>query len=136
MQLCLRLSKFKKENKELLTYLLFEANNEAGYIAEIKEEFDEAFEEVNNSSYYYMKKSFRKLLRRLKTYIRYSNSKETEVELLLYFCMKLKKFYPSVFQNRVITNMYEQQLDLARKAINKLHEDLQYDYLQQLEDFK
>ena len=136
MQLCLRLSKFKKENKELLTYLLFEANNEAGYIAEIKEEFDEAFEEVNNSSYYYMKKSFRKLLRRLKTYIRYSNSKETEVELLLYFCMKLKKFYPSVFQNRVITNMYEQQLGLARKAINKLHEDLQYDYLQQLEDFK
>ena len=136
MQLCLRLSKFKKENKELLTYLLFEANNEAGYIAEIKEEFDEAFEEVNNSSYYYMKKSFRKLLRRLKTYIRYSNSKETEVELLLYFCMKLKKFYPSVFQNRVITNMYEQQLGLARKAISKLHEDLQYDYLHQLEDFK
>ena len=27
MELCLRLSRFKKENKELLTYLLFESHN-------------------------------------------------------------------------------------------------------------
>ena len=32
MSLCLRLAKFKKENKELLTYLLFEAGDEAGYL--------------------------------------------------------------------------------------------------------
>ncbi|MDO9156299.1 MAG: hypothetical protein Q7U17_05460, partial [Sediminibacterium sp.] len=34
-ELCLRLAKFKKENKELLTYLLFEAHNEEAYIAEV-----------------------------------------------------------------------------------------------------
>ena len=28
VELCLKLSKFKKENKELLTYLLYEADNE------------------------------------------------------------------------------------------------------------
>jgi len=28
----LRLSKFKKENKELLTYLLFESHNEGDYV--------------------------------------------------------------------------------------------------------
>ena len=35
-QLCLRLARFKLENKELLTYLLFEADNEEGYINSIK----------------------------------------------------------------------------------------------------
>ena len=28
MEICLQLSKFKKENKELLTYLLFESHDE------------------------------------------------------------------------------------------------------------
>ena len=36
MELCLRLSRFKKENKELLTYLLFESSNEHGYINSVK----------------------------------------------------------------------------------------------------
>ena len=36
VELCLRLGKFKKENKELLTYLLFEAHDEHGYITRCK----------------------------------------------------------------------------------------------------
>ena len=36
--LCLRLSRFKKENKELLTYLLFESEDEEAFIKGIKEE--------------------------------------------------------------------------------------------------
>ena len=32
-ELCLQLSRFKKENKELLTYLLFEAQDEEAFIA-------------------------------------------------------------------------------------------------------
>jgi len=38
LQLCLRLARFKKENKELLTYLLFESDSEEGYIETVKEE--------------------------------------------------------------------------------------------------
>ena len=38
IELCLRLSRFKKENKELLTYLLFESTHEEGYIESIKNE--------------------------------------------------------------------------------------------------
>ena len=34
-ELCLRLAKFKKENKELLTYLLFEAHNETEYVKSV-----------------------------------------------------------------------------------------------------
>ena len=36
VDLCLRLGKFKKENKELLTYLLFEAHDEQGYVTGLK----------------------------------------------------------------------------------------------------
>ena len=38
LELCLRLSRFKKENKELLTYLLFESSDEQSYIESVKEE--------------------------------------------------------------------------------------------------
>ena len=41
MELCLRLARFKKENKELLTYLLFEAQDESGYINSVKGRIDE-----------------------------------------------------------------------------------------------
>ena len=104
VEVCLRLSKFKKENKELLTYLLYEASNEDGYIATVKLEIDQQFEEINRKSYYFIKKSIRKILRDVKKYIRYSKKKETEVELLIYFCQKLKEFKPSIRKNDTLYN--------------------------------
>nr|WP_299071062.1 hypothetical protein [uncultured Allomuricauda sp.] len=128
LELCLRLSKFKKENKELLTYLLFESDDEEGYIETVKAEVDQQFSEININSFFYIKKSSRKILRNLKKYIRYSGKKETEVELLLYFCQKLKDFRPSINRNTPLLNLYNRQLDYASKKISALHEDLQYDY--------
>ena len=95
LELCLRLSRFKKENKELLTYLLFESFDEQSYIESVKEEIDEKFEQVNRKSPYFVKKSIRSILNHTKKYIRYSQNKETELELLIYFCQKLKNiFFP------------------------------------------
>lgn len=133
-ELCLRLSRFKKENKELLTYLLFEADSEEGYIETVKEEIDEQFEDINTNSYFYIKKSVRKILRNTKKYIRYSLNKETEVELLLYFCKKLKTMSPSIYRNTTLTNLYERNMEAITKKILKLHEDLQYDYNIEIED--
>ena len=127
-ELCLRLSRFKKENKELLTYLLFEADYEAGYIETIKAEIDEQFDQINTSSFFYIKKSVRKILRNTKKYIRYSLNKETEVELLLYFCQKLKVMTPSISRNTTLTNLYERNILAIKKKVKNLHEDLQYDY--------
>ncbi len=127
-ELCLRLSRFKKENKELLTYLLFEADSEEGYIETVKSEIDEQFYLINTNSYFYIKKSVRKILRNIRKYIRYSLNKETEVVLLLYFCQKLKELNPSIFRNTTLTNLYERNLAAISKKIEKLHEDLQYDY--------
>ncbi|MCK7536832.1 MAG: hypothetical protein MZV63_40680 [Marinilabiliales bacterium] len=98
LELCLRLAVFKKENKELLTYLLFESDNESSYVESVKGEIDEQFEQVNKKTYYLMKKSVRKILIHVKKYIRYSQNKQTEVELLLYFCNKLKDLKPSIHQ--------------------------------------
>ena len=136
MELCLRLSKFKKENKELLTYLLFESSNEEGYINSIKLEIDEQFELVNTKTYYFIKKSVRKILRTVKTAIRYSKKKETEVELLLYFCKKLLAFKPSIKNNTVLKNLFNREIESIKKKMLVLHEDLQYDYEQELEKLK
>ncbi|MFT5102942.1 MAG: hypothetical protein ACI86C_000590 [Candidatus Latescibacterota bacterium] len=132
--LCLRLARFKLENKELLTYLLFESEDDASYIRAIKAEVDEQLSEINTSSYYFIKKSVRKVLRTVKKYIRYTQNKETEVELLLYFCEQLKDFTPSIKRNITLVNLYERQLLYIEKKINVLHEDLQYDYKIELEE--
>ena len=134
LELCLRLARFKKENKELLTYLLFESDSEEGYIETVKEEVDSMFSDINVNSYFYIKKSVRKILRTIKKYIRYSGNKATEVELLLYFCEKLKSFRPSIKRNVTLINLYNRQLDYIKKKIPLLHEDLQHDYSMILEE--
>jgi len=70
----------------------------------------------------------------VKKYIRYSKKKETEVELLLYFCEQLKNLRPSIKRNKMLTNLYERQLILAKKRITELHEDLQHDYTLEIEE--
>lgn len=126
--LCLELGKFKKENKELLTYLLFESGNEEQFILEIKDETKIQFQSINTNSYFYIKKSVRKILRRIKTYIRYSKNKETEVELLLFFCTQMKALVPSIKENIALHNIYKREILAIEKKILKLHEDLQFDY--------
>ncbi len=131
-ELCLRLARFKKENKELLTYLLFESSDEALYLESVKKDVDEQFEQINRKSHYLIKKSFRKILRNIRKFARYSQKKETEVELLVYFCTKLKKFNPSIRSNTGLLNLYLRQIEVIRKKIILLHEDLQFDYDREL----
>ena len=133
LELCLRLGKFKKENKALLTYLLFEAHNEDGYIASVKTTLDGLFESINTDSYFYMKKTIRKILRQIRVYSNYSDKKSTEVELLLYFCQQLNELKPSIHSNTTLSNLYQRQILALKKKISVLHEDLQYDYNLQLE---
>ncbi len=136
LELCLRLSRFKKENKELLTYLLFESEDEEAFIRGIKKDMEVQFEEININSYFYIKKSVRKILREIKKYIRYSQNKETEVELLLHFCTTLNEFSPSIERNVTLTNLYNRQLDFIEKKVTALHEDLQYDYKIELSELQ
>ncbi len=130
--LCLRLARFKKENKELLTYLLFDANDTAAYIKSIQEEMDLQFKDINHSHVYFTKKTLRKIVRTLHKYIRYCSLPEVEIELLVYFCNKIKKDSIPYTVHPVLLNLYNQQVKRIEKAIASLHEDLQYDYLREL----
>jgi len=134
VELCLQLSKFKKENKELLTYLLFEEHDEEMYIQSVKEFMDELFDDINTKSYFYIRKSVRKILTLTKKYIRYSKKKETEVLLLLHFCGRLKDFTPSISKSPRLQNVYDRQILMIKKALATLHEDLQYDYQLELDE--
>jgi hypothetical protein len=128
LELCMHLAKYKKENKELLTYLLFEAQDERLYIKEIKEQIDEQFESLNKSSVFLAKKTIRKVLRTTNKYIKYSGSRQTEVELLIYYCKKIRKTGIPLRANTVLANLYMRQIQKINKALATLHEDLQYDY--------
>ena len=127
LETCLRLAKYRKENKELLTYLLFETD-EQEYIRKITEEMDLQFEGINQTNIYYVKKSLRKTLRITNKYIKYSGNKQTEVDLLIYFCRRFKELKIPVQKSVALANLYERQIQKIRKSLHALHEDLQYDY--------
>ena len=135
VELCLRLSKFKKENKELLTYLLFEGHDEPAFIKSVEAEIEEQFNEIpKNNSLYLVKKSVRKILRRTNKHIQYTGSKMAEVQLLLFFCTRLKESRIPIEQSTALTNLYQGQLKKIKKVLGTLHEDIQYDYLSQLDE--
>jgi gas vesicle protein len=133
VEICLRLGKFKKENKELLTYLLYEAHNEAGFISGVKEEISELFREINQSNIYWAKKSLRKIVRIINKYCRYSGVKESELELRIYFCELLIASGIPVSKSTVISNLYQSQLKKIKELMAAMHEDIQHDYRRQLE---
>ncbi|MEO6904586.1 MAG: hypothetical protein ABI315_15750 [Bacteroidia bacterium] len=131
-EVCLRIAKYKKENKELLAYLLFEAHDEKMYIETIKKEMDSLFTAINKTTAYTTKKGLQKSVRLLNRYIKYSESKTTEIELRIYFCKKIKTARIPLNENKIINNLYERELKKINLVISKLHEDLKYDYDQEL----
>ena len=67
---CIRLAKFKKENKELFSFLLFDADDMNNYIENVKSDTEKSFLEINKHSIYYIKKSIRKILKNVNKHIR------------------------------------------------------------------
>lgn len=136
VELCLRLGRFKKENKELLTYLLYEAHDEQGYINGVKNEIDEQFSAINLSHLYFVKKSLRKILRIISKHTRYTGSKQAEVEWLIHLCRLINESGVPVEKNQALVNLYNNQVKKIQSVIATLHEDLQYDYLRELQKLK
>lgn len=131
-ELCLQLARYKKDNKEFLSYLLFEETDFAGYINSVKKQIDEEFGTINASHLYFAKKTLRKILRITGKHIRYTGSKQAEAELLIYFCKKMKTSGIAFRNSVVLVNLYQAQLKKINAAIASFHEDLQYDYLKEI----
>ncbi|MGN6247439.1 MAG: hypothetical protein ACTHNG_03735 [Ginsengibacter sp.] len=132
LEYCLQLARFKKENKELLSYLLFEAQDHANYISEVQDEITNQFELMNHSNIYLIKKSVRKILRNVNKKIRFASQTEVEIELLMHFCYCIDQYSIPIHQSRQLTNLYEKQFEKIKKCIEKLHPDLQYDFKKRL----
>ena len=135
-QLCLRLAKYSKENKELLSYLIFDSGDEEDFILSVKVQIKDQFDEINTSSMFYVRKSIRKILRMTNKYIRYSGHKQTEVELLLFFCQTLNVSGIKYGRVTSLNNLYQNQIMKIKKALSTLHEDLQFDYQKEIEKLK
>lgn len=134
VELCLHLAKYKKDNKEFLDYLLFQAHDKTSFVSAVKTEIDEHFNELKTqANLYYVKKSLRKLLRLITKYCKYINDKALAAELHIYFCQKMKASDIPYHKSQLLVNMYEQQLKKINTLINGLHEDLQQDYMNDLE---
>lgn len=131
--ICLRLAKYKKENKELLSYLLSDAHDEACYIRSVKEEMDTMFLELDGRNLYIVKKMLRKILRMANRQIKYSGIAQTELELRIYFCEKVNEAGVPLTAGTVLYNLYQQQLKKITTVLAKLPEDYQVDYASAIE---
>lgn len=75
----------------------------------------------------------RKILRFTNKHIKYIGTKEHEIELLIYYCKKIQLSHIPIKKSTVLQNLYDAQLKKINTIILKLHPDLQYDYLNELE---
>ena len=134
LELCISLAKYKKDNKEYLGYLLFQAHDREGFIVKVKAEIDEHFVEMQiQKNLYYIKKSLRKLLRIINKYCKYLGDKASTAELHLYFCLKIRQGNIPIHKSARLTNLFKAQEKKIRSLISTLHEDLQADFLKELE---
>jgi hypothetical protein len=129
---CIRLAKFKKENKELFSFLLFDADDLNNYIEKVKSDTENSFLEINKHSIYYIKKSVRKILKNVNTHIRFSLSKQVEAELLIHFSNCIIIHSIPLKQSVQLRNLYDAQLKKIEKVLSSLHPDLQFDFKRKL----
>ena len=128
-ELCLRLARYKKENKELVAYLLFEADNETAFIEKVKGEAGFMFSQLPVQSYN-AAKGMRKILRLLSKYTKFMGSKEAEIDLLMNFCNNYINYTDRKVSYKALRLILIRQIIKTKGLIAKLHEDLQFDYSQ------
>jgi hypothetical protein len=136
IDLCLRLARFKKENKELLTYLLFEEQDEDSYIHSAKKIIDEGFETLNIQSVYIAKKNLRKIIRITNKFIKYSGIDTTEIILLIYVCRSIQESGLKLNNSVALKNIYLSLIKKIKTRISGMHEDLQYDFNKEIKELE
>jgi hypothetical protein len=129
-ELCLRLVRYKKENKELLAFLLFDADNEFAFIEKVKGEVGFMFSGLPSQSYL-AAKYIRKILRLIGKYTKFIGSKQAEIDLLINFCYTYLQYTDRKLSYKPLRMILTRQLEKIRTLVSKLHEDLQFDYTEE-----
>ena len=136
VDLVLQLSKLSRDNKAFVYFKLFEADNHELYLTMVKDELEEAFENANLKSYFTAKKSAQAIRRMMNKSLKLTKDKVTIIELLFFFCEKIIEYGYLKFHHPVIDNLYASQVRKIEKLIAGLHEDLQFDYQETLNNFQ
>lgn len=131
-EICLRIAKYKKENKELLNYLLFDSDDPISFGDKIKTLLEEDFRAMQRH-YYYSTKSLRKIMRLMNRYAKYTSNKQVEIELSLWFCNNFLLYVDLKTSHKPLQGILIRQLEKVSKLLPKLHEDLQFDYQSEFE---
>jgi hypothetical protein len=108
--------------------------DEDAYVQRIKYDVAEAFNATNTSGFYLAKKSIRRALRIANKYIKYSKKKETELDVLIFFCEEMNSLELNLNRSRVLVNLYDRQLAKIKKLYSELHEDLQFEFRGRISD--
>ncbi len=132
IKLCLRVAKLKRENKELLAYLIFDADDPLFYAQKLKPELVDIFT-LPFQHPYYLTKSIRKSLRIVSKYYRFTSNKQGETELLLYLVEQFHEHWRAEFKYQALAKVIFRCLDKAQSNLKRIDEDYRADFEQPLQ---
>jgi hypothetical protein len=127
IQLCLRVAKLKRENKELLAYLIFDSEDPIFYAQKLKPEIKEVFEQPFQHAYY-LTKSIRKAMRLITKYYRFTSNKQGETELLIYLVEEFYLSWRNEYRYQALGKVIYRCLEKAQSNLKKIDEDFRADF--------
>jgi hypothetical protein len=127
IQLCLRVAKLKRENKELLAYLIFDSEDPLFYAQKLKPEIKEVFKQPFQHAYY-LTKSIRKAMRLITKYYRFTSNKQGETELLIYLVEEFYLSWRNEYRYQALGKVIYRCLEKAQSNLKKIDEDFRADF--------
>ena len=136
IELVTLMAKNSVDNKKFLFFHLYGRDNPNLYTEMVEEELEMEFQKANTANYHYAKKSAQKVRRIMNKLLKYNKDKAIQLELIAFFCEKLKEYGYLRHRHHVIDNLYKMQVSKIEKLQSGLHEDLQYDYQERIDSLK
>ena len=130
--ICLRFARFKKENKELLEFVLFHQGDPQAYADALKKDLEEVFKSLTGANYADAKK-LRKITKALNKHSKYMQNPALEADLWIWFCYAYCDSMAAKSTAQVIRNFFVKAVLKVEKIQSKVHEDLAFDIAQELE---
>lgn len=125
--LCVRLARFKQDNKQLLHYALFYQDRPEVFIEEVNVRLKEAVETFNYSHAYWVKKGLRKWQRQVNLLGRISGEPWVQAKLQGMYALACYEAASKVAATEVLTNLCAQATKKFYAQVAKLEADWQHD---------
>jgi len=128
MALTLRLIKLKSENKEFVSYLLFDEDQLSEYLADLKFEISEVLDGASFTQPLIAKKALRKCQKYITKHAKYMGSKDAEAELYMFLLRKIHEKGINRYTHRAIQLIYLRIIEKTKKLLPTIHNDLRGDF--------